>query len=216
MAIYQTEFFGNTTLGLVGVCTENMCYLPPEVPKRQMERISKTLGTPTKNLVLYNSFLLGLFCSANSGHAFIPHSIQKEEAEKITEKKAVRLAGVFNTIGNLILCNDKGCLLSPYLGAKKAYFEEKLGLKTNIVTIANLPFPGIGACATNTGCLVHKNALDAEIGIIEKTLGVEAKRCEFYEGFPGTEILGNSKGLIVSKLIRGQVLAEIQEGLKVF
>ena len=135
---------------------------------------------------------------------------------KSVGKKIIRLAGVFNTIGNLVLCNDHGCVLSPYLKGKKAYFHEKLGLKTSACTISDLPFPGIGAIATNTGCLVHQHALDAEMEHIEKTLGVPVKRAEFYEGFPGVEILANSKGLIVPKNLRGPALSEIQEALKVF
>jgi len=215
MGIYQTEFFGNTTLGIIGICTENMCYLPPEVPQKQVERIAKSLEVGTQKLVLYNSFLLGLFASANSKYIFLPDTVPEAELKSVG-KKIIRLAGVFNTIGNLVLCNDHGCVLSPYLKGKKAYFHEKLGLKTSACTISDLPFPGIGAIATNTGCLVHQHALDAEMEHIEKTLGVPVKRAEFYEGFPGVEILANSKGLIVPKNLRGPALSEIQEALKVF
>lgn len=220
MAIYRTEFFGNPTLGALGVCTEDVCYLPPEVPPKQAERIAKTLGVHVKKLVLYNSFLVGLFSAANSKFFFVPGSVNESETQPVetkpTEKKIVRLEVTFNTLGNLILCNDKGCVLSPYLREKKHFFEEKLGLKTAISTISDLPFPGIGAYATNNGCLIHERALDAEIEIIEKTLGVPVKKAEFYGGFPGTEILANTKGLLIPKTIRGQAMAEIQEALKIF
>lgn len=215
MGIYQTEFFGNTTLGIIGISTENTCYLPPEIPNKQVERIAKALETGTQKLVLYNSFLLGLFASANSKYLFLPDTVPASELKSI-DKKIIKLTGVFNTIGNLVLCNDHGCILSPYLRGKKDYFHEKLGLKTSVCTISDLPFPGIGAVATNTGCLVHQKALDAEVEHIEKTLGVPVRRAEFYEGFPGVEILANSKGMIVPKNIRGQALSEIQEALKVF
>jgi translation initiation factor 6 len=220
MAVYRTEFFGNPTLGLLGLCAEDVCYLPPEIPLKQAERIAKTLGVHTKKIILYNSYLIGLFSAANAKYFFVPGTVEEEETKAIEEmplgKTVIRIQSVLNTLGNLILCNDKGCILSPYFREKKHYFEEKLGLKTSISTISDLPFPGIGAYATNNGCLVHEKALDAEVEIIEKTLGVKVVRAEFYDGFPGTEILANSKGILVPKTIKGQAMAEIQEALKVF
>ncbi|MBN2094449.1 MAG: hypothetical protein JW727_00220 [Candidatus Aenigmarchaeota archaeon] len=215
MGIYQTEFFGNSTLGLIGICTEDTCFLPPEIPKKQIERIAKALSTGTSRLVLCNSFLIGLFAASNSKYFFVPECVDKEEIAGIT-KEIVPLKGVYNTLGNLMLLNDKGCILSPYLKLKKHYFQETLGLKTSISTISDLPFPGIGAIANNNGCIVHEKALDAEIEIIEKTLKVPVKRAEFYDGFPGTEILANSKGMIAPKTLRGPAMAEVQEALKVF
>jgi len=216
MGIYQTEFFGNTTLGLLGVCTENVCYLPPEVPQKQIERISQALEVCVQKQVLFNSFLVGLFAASNSKYFFVPGEVSDKELSCIKDKKVIRINGVFNTIGNLMLCNDHGCVLSPYLKLKKAYFHEELGLKSSISTISDLPFPGIGAYATNTGCIVHQKCLDSELEIIQKALGVPVKRAEFYDGYPGTEILANSKGLIVPKTVKGAALSEIQEALKVF
>jgi len=215
MATYQTEFFGNTTLGLLGVATENVCYLPTEITKKQIKKIAETLNVVVKKASFYNSSLLGLFSVANSKYLFVPEIVSDAELEFV-DKKVIKLTGVFTTLGNLILCNDKGCILSPYLAEKKYFFENELKLKTEITTISDLPFPGIFATVTNRAGIVHKNCKDAEIEILEKTLGVEFKRLEFYEGFTGAEILANTKGLIAPKTLKGQELAEIQDGLKIF
>ena len=213
MLVYQTEFFGHSTLGLLGLATEDVCYLPVEIEKIQTQKISETLQTKVKKTSMYNSFLIGLFSAANSKYIFVPEIISEI---KNLEKEVIKLTGIFTTLGNLILCNDKGCILSPYLAEKKYFFENELKLKTEATTISDLPFPGILAAVTNKGGIVHKNCKDAEIEILEKTLGVEFKRLEFYENFPGAEILANSKGLIAPKNLKGQELAEIQEGLKIF
>ncbi len=215
MGVYQTEFLGNPILGLLGLATENVCYLPTEIPKRQVERISTVLKSEIKKTVFYNSSLLGLFGAANSKYLFVPEIVSDTEL-KAVDKKIIKLTGVFTTIGNLILCNDKGCVLSPYIADKKYFFEKELKLKTEATTISNLPFPGVFGCVTNKYGIVHKDCKDAELEILEKTLGVEFKKPEFYCGFPGAEILANSKGLIIPKTLRGQELAEIQEGLKIF
>ena len=110
----------------------------------------------------------------------------------------------------------RGIFCPLTLQKKKYFFEKELKLKTNATTISDLPFPGVLAAVTNKAGIVHKNCRDAELEILEETLGVKFKRAEFYEGFPGAEILANSKGLIIPKSLRGPELAEIQEGLKVF
>ena len=167
MAIYQTEFFGNTTLGLLGVATENVCYLPTEITRKQIKRIAETLNVVVKKASFYNSSLLGLFSVANSKYLFVPDIVSDVELEFV-DKKVIKLTGVFTTLGNLILCNDKGCILSPYLAEKKYFFENELKLKTEITTISDLPFPGIFATVTNRAGIVHKNCKDAEIEILEK------------------------------------------------
>ncbi|MCK4429178.1 MAG: translation initiation factor IF-6 [Candidatus Aenigmarchaeota archaeon] len=215
MAVYQTEFSGNPTLGLYGLVTDNVSYIPTEIPKRQVERISKALESEIKKAVFHNSSLLGLFGAANSKYLFVPEIISNAELKTIG-KKIVKITGAFNTIGNLMLCNDKGCVLSPYLADKKYFLEKELKLKTGATTISDLPFPGALSCVTNKSGIVHMDCKDSELEILEKTLGVEFKRLEFYSGFPGAEILANSKGLLTPKTLKGPELAEIQEGLKLF
>lgn len=215
MGIYPTEFFGSSTLGLSGVCSENMCYLPKELPKHQVQKIAESLEAPIRKVSFYNSSLLGLFSATNSRYLFVPEIISEEELKDVG-KEVITLPGQFTTIGNLILCNDKGCILSPYLSRKRVFFQKELGLKTIASTISDLPFPGVFAYVTNKAGIVHQRCRDSELDVLEKTLGVPFKRCEFYDGFPGAEILANSKGLIVPRLIRGQEMAEIQEGLKIF
>ena len=116
--IYKTEFQGNQTLGLFCVTTEDTTYIPTNLKKTQIEKISKTLNTEVIPITIYNSFLIGLFSSSNSKYFFVPEIIKEEELKQIKEK-IIKIVGVYTTIGNLILCNDKGCILSPYLRNKK-------------------------------------------------------------------------------------------------
>jgi translation initiation factor 6 (eIF-6) len=213
--IYQTDFFGNSTLGLIGILTEDICYLPSDLKEKQIENIAKLLDVKIKITTFYNSFLLGLFGAANSKYLFIPSIVSDEEVKGL-EKNILKIESLFNTLGNLILCNDKGIVLSPYLAEKKDFFEHETKLKVEITTIANLPFPGILGLVTNKAGIVHKNCKDEELDILEKTLEVKFHRCEFYEGFPGAEILANSKGLIAPKYLKAQELAEIQENLDIY
>ena len=159
--IYQTDFFGNSTLGLIGILTENTCYLPPELKERQIENIAKLLNVKIKITRFYNSFLLGLFGAANSKYLFIPSVVSDKEIEGL-EKNVLKMESSFNTFGNLILCNDKGIVLSPYLAEKKEFLERETKLKVGITTIANLPFPGIFALVTNKAGIVHKNCKDED------------------------------------------------------
>jgi translation initiation factor 6 (eIF-6) len=215
MAIYKTDFFGNSTLGLLSILTNTHCYLPPDLKKKQIENISRFLEVETVTTTFYNTFLLGLLGAGNSKFLFIPGIVSDKELIN-SDIKVFKINSVFNTFGNLILCNDKGIILSPYLSDKIDFFKENTKLDVEITTISGLPLPGILALVSNKAGIAHKNCRDKELEVLEKTLGVEFKVCEFYEGFPGAEFLANSKGLIIPKYIKSQELAEIQEGLKVF
>ncbi len=215
MGIYQTEFFGSSTLGLLSIATENICYVPHEIKDKQFENIEKHLEVGIKKINLYNSYLLGLFGVANTKHIFLPSVVPEHETKNLS-KEVLKLQSVFNTLGNLILCNDKGIILSPYLEGKADYLKEKIGLKVEFSYIAGLPFPGILGLVTNKGGLVSKNCKDEELEKLEKTLDIEIHRCEYYDGFPGAEILANSKGLVVPPYLKAQKLSEIQEALGIY
>lgn len=215
MGIYQTEFFGSSTLGLLAIATENICYVPHEIKDKQIDSIGKYMEVGIKKITLYNSYLLGLFGAANSKYIFVPGLVSEEETKNLG-KEVLKLQGVFNTLGNLILCNDKGIILSPYLEGKRDWLREKTGLKVDSSYVAGLPFPGILGLVTNKGGVVSKNCKEGELEKLEKTLGIEIHRCEYYDGFPGAEILANSKGLIAPSYLKAQELAEIQEGLRVY
>lgn len=215
MTVYQTDFFGNSTLGLLSIASENHCYVPQLLKQKQVENIARSLKVEVKIISLYDSFLLGLFGAANSKYLFVSGLVSDKEIKNLG-KEVIKLEGVFNTLGNLILCNDKGIVLSPFLEKKIDFLREKTKLRVNVTTIANLPFPGILGLVTNKGGIVSKNCKDEELEVIEKTLRVEFHRCEYYDGFPGAEILANSKGLIAPTNLKAQELAEIQEGLKVY
>ncbi|HIE41582.1 MAG TPA: hypothetical protein EYP80_02855 [Candidatus Aenigmarchaeota archaeon] len=215
MVVYQTNFFGNSTLGLLAIVTDNHCYLPPNMKERQIENIAKFLNVEIKITSFYSSFLLGLFGAANSNYLFVP-TIVKDLETKNLNKKIIKIESVFNTLGNLVLCNDNGIVLSPYLSKKADFFKEYIKLNVGVTTIGNLPFPGILAVVTNKAGIVYKNCRNEELDILEKTLKVKFKRCEFYEGFPGAEFLANSNGLIAPRYLKAQELAEVQEGLKIF
>ena len=215
MGVYQTEFFGSSALGLLAIASENICYMPREIKEKQADNIAKLMNVVIKKISLYDSYMLGLFGAANSKYMFVPSMVPEQETRRL-DKEIIRLESAFNTLGNLILCNDKGIVLSPYLKAKADWIREKTGLKVDSSHIAGLPFPGILGLVTNKGGLIAKNCNDDELEKIEKILGVEIHRCEYYDGFPGAEIIANSKGLVAPSYLKAQKMSEIQEALGIY
>ena len=71
--------------------------------------------------------------------------------------------------------------------------------------IADLPTLGALAVHNKTGCLLHRDAEDFEIELIEKTLGVSATvgTVNFGSPYIRSGLVANSKGFIIGALSGG-------------
>ncbi|NVM38497.1 MAG: hypothetical protein HWN81_23095 [Candidatus Lokiarchaeota archaeon] len=83
------------------------------------------------------------------------------------------LKSVDNAFGNLILCNDKGAIISSFLESYKSEIEDILNVETVIYEFADYYLPGSISLVNNYGCLVHPLSTDEQIEFISSILKVE-------------------------------------------
>ncbi len=116
-------------------------------------------------------------------------------------------------VGNLILSNDKGAILSPILSDEKEVIEDALGVETVVSTIGNHNYVGSVARANNTGCLVHKEAKEDDITLIKDLLKVDLRMTTLNRGvsYIGACIAVNDKGAIVGESTTGIEISYIED-----
>ena len=116
-------------------------------------------------------------------------------------------------LGNLILCNDKGCLISGSLKRFKKEISDTLGCEVEIGKIANLDIVGSCGTASNVGCLCHREAREEELKRIEEILKVKVDVGSVTYGTPyiRSGIIVNSNGAVVSNPTTGAELGRIEE-----
>lgn len=222
MQIVQTNFFGDHNLGLYARCSDRLCVAGSFISKKNEDRISEILRTRIVQTTLSGTDFVGLFAALNSNGIILPNIIRKSELEKIKiilkslEVNLVVLSSKFNCLGNLVLCNDKGAVISKtFSKIDKKKIEETLDVEVSYGTIARMNIVGSTAVATNKGCLVHRDAEDEEIRKIEEILKVKADigTANFGSPFVGSSFFANSNGAVVGDSTTGPEIDRIYETL---
>ncbi|MBR9681758.1 MAG: hypothetical protein GOV00_03090 [Candidatus Altiarchaeota archaeon] len=167
--------------------------------------LSKLKKVPVKSV----SSLIGLFHSGNSNG--IVQAVDPE-SEWSTYMKTK-----FTCLGNLILCNDKGALISPALKKEKKKLEKILGVKCTTGTIAGLQTVGTLGIANNHGAVFHQEATEAESAVLKSALKVDqiGPATISKSGFVGASAIASDDSLILSPGTMTPEMAQIAEILDI-
>jgi translation initiation factor 6 len=222
MKVLQTNFYGDHNLGLFGKSSDKFCVLGNFISEKYKERIEGILEAKVVKLTVANTDLIGVFCCLNSNGILLPKIINRREIEMLKEVKKELgvnlevLNSKFTALGNLILCNDKGAIISRNFSRKyKKEIEDCLGVESDFLTIAKTDTVGSCGIATNRGCLLHRDASEEEIKQIEDILKVKADigTANFGSPFVGSCGIANSKGIVIGQSTTGPEANRILEAL---
>ena len=129
-----------------------------------------------------------------------------------------RLSSRFTAVGNLVIANDMGALVSPiFKGEVDKQVQDVLGVPVISCTVAGYYQIGSMIVATDTGAAVHPKASEEEVAIIAETLKVETEPVTVNGGMPflSSGLLANSKSVIAGSMTSGPELIMISRAFKV-
>jgi translation initiation factor 6 len=209
----KTTFEGDPNIGLYGFATEK--HLVSPFTGKMKKKLEKTLKVKAVNAIIMNTYFAGIFLAGNSSGIVASSFIQDYGHTKIDSDNVLYLKTKHTAIGNMILLNDNGGVISPTLKRYKKDIEDFLGVKTTISTIAGLRIPGSAAIANKNGCIVHPKVKDKELELIEKALDVPVKVGTVNYGSPYVKsgIILNSRDFAASTQSTGPELGNIVESL---
>ena len=215
MNILRTKFDGDINLGLHGFATDKYCLVGNA---RYASKIGSTLGVKVYSQTILDMDLIRIFCTGNSSGAVMPKIIKDydDSIDNIRKHTDVLFINTnFSSIGNLILMNDHGIIVSPLLKRHSKDLARFFGIPADVTTIAGLSLVGSLGFATNKGCLAHPKLREKEKKIIEKTLGVDVDitTVNFGSPYPGAGIIANSNGFVASDECSGPELGRITDVL---
>ncbi|MBR9676445.1 translation initiation factor IF-6 [Candidatus Woesearchaeota archaeon] len=208
MHVKRIGFNSNPNIGLLGFCTDKYCLVGREVSKRHLKEIEETLKVPVHSLNIAGTSLLGVFLSGNSTCLLVP-SIAFESELRILDKLKINYEVIktnHTALGNNVLCNDKGLILSDELEQNAAkQIQKALGLKPINSKIAGLSIVGALVAHNDKGGLIHRDAEKKEIKLVEKTLGVKVEIGTLNFGSPyiRSGVIVNKNGFLVGDLTTG-------------
>jgi len=211
----KTDFRGDTNIGLYGFATDKYCFIGIHDKKTQ-HKIKDILKVKVVSSMVFNMEFVSIFCAGTSDKIILPKITKEYELDEISKKFDVLVVDTKETaLGNLIVMNDGGIILSPILKNFKKEIESFFGLKSITMKIAGTNVIGKTAVATNKGCLLHSKATKSEIKKIEDALGVKADigTVSYGSSFVGSGLIANSHGFVASSTTSGPELGRITEAL---
>ncbi len=176
--ILRAQIFGRSLIGVYLAANNSFILYPPTLLSTLLEKFKTTFKAPFYPLTINNSNLLGVYTASNKYGIIVPHIIREDELNNlelhVKESSQIGvLKSIDNAFGNLILCNDKGAIISSFLENYKTEIEDILNVEVVIYEFADYYLPGSISLANNFGCLVHPLSTDSEIEIISSILKVD-------------------------------------------
>ncbi|MGB9660329.1 MAG: translation initiation factor 6, partial [Nitrososphaerales archaeon] len=129
-----------------------------------------------------------------------------------------RLPTKYTSVGNLIVANDHGALVSEILPNQAVkIIADVLDAPVEIMSIASYYQIGSMAVATDSGVVVHPRASEAEVKKIHDFLKVDVEPSTVNNGVPyvASGIIANSRNAVVGSLTNGPELLILSRILKV-
>ncbi|MFW9998501.1 MAG: translation initiation factor IF-6 [Candidatus Hodarchaeota archaeon] len=176
--IIRSQIFGRNLIGVYLVANNSYILYPPTLLKPFLKKFKTVFEEPFYPLTINNSNLLGVYIASNKYGIIVPHIIREDELNNlksfVNESSQIGvLKSIDNAFGNLILCNDRGAIISSFLEKYKTEIEDILNVETVVFEFADYYLPGSISLANNSGCLVHPLSTDNEIEYITSILKVE-------------------------------------------
>ena len=168
--IEKYNYEGDHNIGFSATVTPEYAIFPPQFKRKDFFSVEKTCVT-----FINRTRLPGLYTVGNSNCILVPAEITEHERSKLEESEIEfeEIETNNNALGNLILANDSGAIISPKIEHKAEKIEKALDVNVEVGRIADLPNPGSTAVANNKGGLVHREASEEEAKRVKETLELE-------------------------------------------
>ena len=114
MHLLRTNFHGNPNIGLLGIATDKYCIIGSHLSRKKLNKIKEVLKVPIIQTSICGTELAGVFCAANSNCLLLPNIVFESEL-KVLKKNKIKYKIIdtkHTALGNNVLCNDDGCIVS--------------------------------------------------------------------------------------------------------
>jgi len=208
--VIQADYLGSWNIGAFGIATDKFALLGFGFRASVLENIKNVLRVPIITASIMQEPIVGILVAANSNGLLIPKQTDENEVNKLRESLAdssilverIVFKNFENALGNLLLVNDKGCLIHESLIKNNKREIETIEDVLNVEVVGiNSKFLIMGTLAgvNNIGALVHPLLSEDEIDVIKNVLKVRVEKGTINRGTPyiRSGVIVNSYGLVI-------------------
>lgn len=207
------SFHGDANIGLFGIMTEKYAVFPDEGidAKQFVKHVAHTTIAGTK--------LCGIFLAGNSNGLLVPETITERELlvlkNSLKDVEILVMRSKYTALGNLVICNDNGAIISPLLRAHAKEISKCLKVDVIVSSMLKMNIVGALAVATKKGFILDMYADKDDIKTAKDALGVDGDigTVNFGSEFVKSGLLANSKGVFVGNATTGPETSRIDEAL---
>ena len=212
--IEKLDFHGNSFIGLFSFASDSLCIIGRGASAKHTETMKAVLKVDVIETTFLGTELAGIFVAGNSRGIIVSDKLDEREIEFLKKKTNVLVLNTrYTALGNLILCNDNGCIISDEIEKFSKKISDFLKVPVKVGTIDEITLVGSLGICTNMGCIVHKNISDGEKKKLEDVLKVQVDTgtVNFGSGWVRSGLVANSNGFIAGKDTSGPELGNVAE-----
>ncbi|MEM0002237.1 MAG: translation initiation factor IF-6 [Desulfurococcaceae archaeon] len=223
--ITKMSFFGNPNIGIYAYVNDKILVVPPGIGKDDIDEMNSVLKTIPIEAKIAGTILNGVFLAGNNNTIIVPHIVFEEELEHI--RKSIKELGLdvevvvseskYTALGNLILCNSRGCIVSPLIEESEVKkLADILGVEVLKARLVNLDVPGSVAVINDQGGVIHPDANEDDLKIIKNVAKITVEYATVNGGMPYVKsgLLANNKGVVVGGNTTGPEVLRIKAGFE--
>ncbi len=169
--VVPISIYGTPIIGVYIFTNNRYTFIPSEAPSKIDEVVRSTLKTEVIRLSIGKTPLLGIFITGNDNGIIVPNIVTEDELKilKSLNLKVSTIDTKFTAINNLVLCNNKTCLVSPIIEKENIkMIEETLEVEVHIDTICKSYLVGSLAVVNSRGVLVSADADDEDLNKLRR------------------------------------------------
>ena len=221
-SLYLDHFFGSADIGLFTTVTSRYAIVPLELGAKKRAALSRELGVEVVPSPICGTSIVGVFLAANSNGMVLPHLALQEEVERISSGvesvNTLLLRSRVTAMGNLILANDRGAIVSPEFTRREAsQISETLDVSVVRSRIAGRSYVGSIGVATNLGALIHVDSDAEDLKMLSDVLKVPADVGTVNGGvaFVPSGLVANQTGAAIGARTTGPEMVAISRAIRI-
>lgn len=219
MHILKANFNGTPNVGLYGYPWKNHLLLGEHLQDKLLAQVVEALGNTEVHMFrVAGTGMPGIFLAGNSHAVLVPSIAFDFELEQLKKLGVPHV--LFKTrhtcLGNNIVCNDHGAIISTdFDETERKFIEKHLQVPTVHMDIAKLNTPGALIVLNGAHGVIHRDATPAEIRDVEKILKVKITPATVNLGTPYLRagIINNKHGFVIGDQSGGPEIVHIDEAL---